>query len=122
MSDYKTEHKFEKRKSEADKIRSKYPDRIPVICEKAKKSDIVDIDKKKLDALLLFYELRLMFCMISYRYLVPADLTVGQFVYVIRKRIKLTPENAIFIFVNNTLPPTGIFYLFDVKVPLGCFF
>ncbi|GAB5372490.1 hypothetical protein AAMO2058_001670200 [Amorphochlora amoebiformis] len=87
MTDYKAEHKFEKRKAEADKIRSKYPDRIPVICEKAKKSDIVDIDKKK--------------------YLVPADLTVGQFVYVIRKRIKLTPEKAIFIFVNNTLPPTG---------------
>lgn len=41
------------------------------------------------------------------RYLVPGDLTVGQFVYVIRKRIKLTPEKAIFIFVNNVLPPTG---------------
>ncbi|KVH99145.1 Autophagy protein Atg8 ubiquitin-like protein [Cynara cardunculus var. scolymus] len=26
----------------------------------------------------------------EYRYLVPADLTVGQFVYVVRKRIKLT--------------------------------
>jgi GABA(A) receptor-associated protein len=41
------------------------------------------------------------------RYLVPADLTVGQFVYVIRKRIKLSPEKAIFIFVKNVLPPTG---------------
>ncbi|KAG7036126.1 apg-6, partial [Cucurbita argyrosperma subsp. argyrosperma] len=41
------------------------------------------------------------------RYLVPADLTVGQFVYVIRKRIKLSPEKAIFIFVDNVLPPTG---------------
>lgn len=41
------------------------------------------------------------------RYLVPADLTVGQFVYVIRKRIKLSPEKAIFIFINNVLPPTG---------------
>ena len=77
----------EKRKSEASRIRDKYPDRIPVIVEKADKSDIVDIDKKK--------------------YLVPADLTVGQFVYVIRKRIKLSPEKAIFIFVNNVLPPTG---------------
>ena len=37
----------------------------------------------------------------------PADLTVGQFVYVIRKRIKLSPEKAIFIFVDNVLPPTG---------------
>jgi GABA(A) receptor-associated protein len=32
---------------------------------------------------------------------------VGQFVYVIRKRIKLSPEKAIFIFVNNVLPPTA---------------
>ena len=40
--------------------------------------------------------------------MVPADLTVGQFVYVIRKRIKLSPEKAIFIFVsNNVLPPTA---------------
>jgi GABA(A) receptor-associated protein len=29
---------------------------------------------------------------------------MGQFIYVIRKRIKLKPEQAIFIFVNNTIP------------------
>merc|ERR1712137_90260 len=86
-SDFKSQHSFEKRKAEAQRIRAKYPDRIPVICEKAERSDIPDIDKKK--------------------YLVPSDLTFGQFVYVIRKRIKLTPEKAIFIFVNNTLPPTA---------------
>ena len=68
-------------------IRQKYADRIPVICEKVEKSDIATIDKKK--------------------YLVPADLTVGQFVYVIRKRIKLSPEKAIFIFVDEVLPPTA---------------
>ena len=62
-------------------------DRPQVIVEKAEKSDIPDLDKKK--------------------YLVPADLTVGQFVYVIRKRIKLSAEKAIFIFVNNVLPPTA---------------
>jgi len=38
---------------------------------------------------------------------VPNDLTVGQFIYVIRKRIKLSPEQAIYIFVDNTLPPTS---------------
>jgi GABA(A) receptor-associated protein len=32
---------------------------------------------------------------------------VGQFVYVIRKRIKLSPEKAIFIFVDEVLPPTA---------------
>lgn len=83
-SEFKAQHAFEKRKAEAQRIRAKYPDRIPVICERVDKSDIPDIDKKK--------------------YLVPADLTVGQFVYVIRKRIKVPSEKAIFIFVNNTLP------------------
>lgn len=39
--------------------------------------------------------------------MVPVDLTVGQFVYVIRKRIKLPSEKAIFIFVNDILPPTA---------------
>lgn len=86
-SSFKKEHPFDKRKKEADRIIKKYPERIPVICEKAQQSDISDIDKKK--------------------YLVPSDLTVGQFVYVIRKRIKLEPEKAIFIFVNNTLPSTA---------------
>jgi len=84
---FKEQHAFEKRKAEAARIRAKYPDRIPVISEKSDKSDIPDIDKKK--------------------YLVPADLTMGQFLYVIRKRIRLPPDQAIFIFVNNTLPPAA---------------
>nr|KAJ0203083.1 hypothetical protein LSAT_V11C500262120 [Lactuca sativa] len=41
----------EKRKSESSRIREKYPDRVPVrhcvIVDKAEKSDIHDIDKKK---------------------------------------------------------------------------
>ena len=86
-SQFKLEHPLDKRQAEAERIREKYPDRIPVIVEKAAGSDIAEIDKKK--------------------YLVPSDLTVGQFVYVIRKRIKLSPEKAIFVFVNNVLPPTA---------------
>ncbi|XP_020593982.1 autophagy-related protein 8C [Phalaenopsis equestris] len=82
---FKLEHPLERRQAEAARIREKYPDRIPVIVEKAERSDIPDIDKKKYSA----------------------DLTVGQFVYVVRKRIKLSAEKAIFIFVKNTLPPTA---------------
>jgi GABA(A) receptor-associated protein len=84
-----TSNHAEKRKSEAERIRAKYPDRVPVICEKADRSEIPDIDKKK--------------------YLVPADLTVGQFHYVIRKRIQLAPEKALFLFCSNTIPPNGEF-------------
>ncbi|XP_073287846.1 autophagy-related protein 8f-like [Primulina huaijiensis] len=84
---FREEHDLAKRRDEAARIREKYPDRIPVIVEKAENSNIPSIDKKK--------------------YLVPADLTVGQFVYVIRRRIKLSAEKAIFIFMDNVLPPTG---------------
>lgn len=42
-------HKFVlgARKAESDKIREKYPDRIPVICEKSATSKLPDIDKSK---------------------------------------------------------------------------
>jgi len=56
-------------------------------CFRADRSDIPDIDKKK--------------------YLVPSDLTVGQFHYVIRKRIKLAPEKALFLFCSNSIPPNA---------------
>ncbi|KAH0858487.1 hypothetical protein HID58_086748, partial [Brassica napus] len=83
---FKLSNPLEIRMAESTRIREKYQDRVPVIVEKAEQSDVPDIDKKK--------------------YLVPADLTVGQFVYVVRKRIKLGAEKAIFVFVKNTLPPT----------------
>jgi len=84
---FKNEYSPEQRKSESDRIREKYPDRVPVICEKSERSDVMDIDKKK--------------------YLVPSDLTVGQFVYVIRKRLKLPPEQAIYLFVDGNIPATS---------------
>lgn len=84
---FKEQHTLDKREQESERIKRKYPDRVPVIVEKIWKSHIGDIDKHK--------------------YLVPADLTVGQFVYIIRRRLKLEPEKAIFIFVNNSIPATG---------------
>lgn len=62
-------------------------DYLQVIVEKAPKARIGDLDKKK--------------------YLVPSDLTVGQFYFLIRKRIHLRPEDALFFFVNNVIPPTS---------------
>ena len=84
MHSFKNKYSLRQRKEEGERIRNKYPDRVPVIIEKRKDSDIQDIDKQK--------------------FLVPDDLTVGQFIHVIRKRISLPPDMSIFIFVNNTLP------------------
>lgn len=83
---FREKFSLQKRSEEASRIKTKYPDRIPVIVEKATGTDIQDIDKQK--------------------FLVPNDLTVGQFMYVIRKRLKLEPEKAVFLFVNNSLPST----------------
>ena len=37
----------------------------------------------------------------------PCDLSIGQFLYVVRKRLKLPAEQAIFLFVNGTIPPSS---------------
>ncbi|KAM9054399.1 gamma-aminobutyric acid receptor-associated protein-like [Megaptera novaeangliae] len=84
---YKEKHPFEKRRSEGEKIRKKYPHRFPVIVEKAPKARIGDLDKRK--------------CLLS------SDVTVGQFYFLIRKRSHLRAEDALFFFVNNVIPPTS---------------
>lgn len=84
---FKGKYPFEKRKAEAERVLAKYPDRIPVIVEQNSGCKLHPIDKTK--------------------FLVPNDLTIGQFVYVIRKRIKLSPEKAIFLMVDSKLPATS---------------
>jgi len=84
---YKEDNSLEKRRSEGEKIRRKYADRIPVIVEKLPSAKIRELDKSK--------------------YLVPADLTVSQFYFLIRKRIQLKSEDALFFFVNNTIPASS---------------
>lgn len=42
------------------------------------------------------------------RFLVPQDISVGKFVYEIRKHMPaLKAEDSIFLFVNDVLPPSG---------------
>lgn len=95
MPSFKKEFTFDERRTESNRVLCKYPERIPIICEKSN-NRLPDIDKKK--------------------YLVPDDLTIGQMLYVIRKRLKLPgeiegnsitnkkpihAEKALFIFINN---------------------
>lgn len=88
MSTFKQIHCFEKRKDVADRIRSKYPDRIPIIVEAAPNCRLPPLEKKK--------------------FLVPEEITLGKFICEIRKHIKLEPSQAIFLFINNNLLPTSL--------------
>ena len=85
MSNYQKKFSFSQRKIEADRIKEKYPDRVPIICEKANMcSDkaINNLDKRK--------------------YLVPNDLTMAGFMFVIRRRLSLPPNISIFLSKNQT--------------------
>jgi GABA(A) receptor-associated protein len=87
-SEFKENYKFEDRLQESNRIIEKYPDRRPIICEKSTSPyNLPILDKKK--------------------YLAPYDLTVGQFIFIIRRRMKLNPDEAIFIFVNGLIIPTS---------------
>jgi GABA(A) receptor-associated protein len=81
---FKEDNTLENRKTESDKIIIKYKDRVPIIAELYNLGGDITLDKSK--------------------YLVPYDLTVSQFLYVIRKRIKLPSEQALFVFFNKSLP------------------
>ena len=83
---FKSKFTLEERKTESTNILKKYPSRVPIICERSRETDIPLIDKHK--------------------YLVPRELSLGQFIYVIRRRLKLDAVKAIFLFINNTIPPS----------------
>jgi GABA(A) receptor-associated protein len=74
---------------EAARIMAKYPDKIPVVVEKAQKTRDSLPDLKK------------------WKYVVPRDVTMGQMIYLIRQYLTLPPEEALFLFVENTLVPSN---------------
>jgi GABA(A) receptor-associated protein len=77
--------------AEIQRIREKFPSRVPVFITKANNhssNELPNLEKNK--------------------FLVPMDLTVGQFIYIVRKQLRVAAEKAIFIFVKNTLPTTGM--------------
>lgn len=85
----RTQGTFEHRKDKGERIRCQYPTRVPVICVKVQNSTIPDLDKQK--------------------FLVPEDLSISQFTLVLRRRVRLPPETAMYILVNNSFPaPTTL--------------
>lgn len=80
---------FEKRKKESTHILTKYPDKVGIIVQKSTRCyEDIELDKQK--------------------FLVPRNITMGQFLFIIRKRLKLRAEKAIYMFTENTtIPPTS---------------
>ena len=75
---------FDARKAESSRLRLLHASRLPVIVKRsASCSRSVEIDKSK--------------------FLVPEDITTMQFVDVIRKRIRLNKNEALFLYCNSSL-------------------
>ena len=85
QSAFQEKYTLDKRKEQSYSIRSKYPDKLPIIIEKLKNisSPVADIPKNK--------------------FLIPDDLVVSQLMCIIRKYIELSSADSIYLFANDTL-------------------
>jgi len=72
--------------AEVDRVMKKYPGRVPVYVKRADNvsSKLPDINRHK--------------------FLIPQDFTLHALQHTVRLYLKLTPEQAIYLFVNNTIP------------------
>jgi GABA(A) receptor-associated protein len=83
---FKENFHFDLRKQESKRIMTKYPDKVPIICEKLYSSD-PDISKIK--------------------YLIPHNVTIGHFIYSLRNKNIIEKEKGIFILVNGFIPTSS---------------
>ena len=87
---YKKNTPLEERKIKSQKLKELYPNRIPVIVEMSSSSASFSsfMEKKH-----------------KVKYLVPNELCMGQFVKILRDKMKINESTALFFFINNRLFP-----------------
>jgi GABA(A) receptor-associated protein len=77
------EYRYKKLHDEVKQIQIKHPDRVPILVSLHEDCKI---------------------SLLKSKYLVPKDLTYGQFLFVIRNKLNLQSSKAIFIFFGENLP------------------
>ena len=85
--EFKKQFPLYQRLQESAKVLYEYPDKVPVVCEKDNRLHNCDIKKRK--------------------YLVAKDLTIGQFMYIIRNQIEMKSSMGLFLFTNGTIPSSS---------------
>ena len=84
---FKSDHSLEERQNESSRILREYRNRLPIICEKAPNSDLPSLKKSK--------------------YLVPTDMTVSQFQFLIRRNLDLNEMSALYLITSKEKTLTG---------------
>jgi GABA(A) receptor-associated protein len=78
---FKMIHSFNDRIAESKRVANLHANKIPVICEKSPRSKIPQLKKRT--------------------YLIPLDMTIGHFMYLIRKHLKATSEQSLYLYVGG---------------------
>jgi len=79
---FKQRKPFANRKSEVNSIRAKFSSKIPIIVERYhKEKNLPMLDKSK--------------------FLVPEEVTLGQFVTIVRNRMSLSPTQSFYLIINE---------------------
>ena len=97
---FKLDLSLQQRIAESQRIKTKYSDRLPVIVEKssAASATLPDLDRNK--------------------YLVPGELNVGQFMYVIRKRLEMPSNEALYLLTSKGSMPSSSTLMSEIYAQL----
>jgi GABA(A) receptor-associated protein len=74
---------FESRLEESKRICAKFPDRIPVVVERSKSSPTLQQVHNP-------------------KFLAPKELTVGKFMFIIKRRLKMNSEQSLYLLAKDT--------------------
>ncbi|GBN63674.1 Microtubule-associated proteins 1A/1B light chain 3C [Araneus ventricosus] len=92
---FKERRSLEMRKMESFEVRSKFLKKVPVIVEKSDREKVLPyLDRVK--------------------FLVPLDMTMSQFVGIVRTRLKLKPTQTFYLMLNNRSVVTMSRYMGDI--------
>ena len=87
---YKKITPLDERKQKSSKMITLYPNRIPIIVEMSSSSASYSTYQEAAHKI---------------KYLVPYDICMGQFIKILRDKLKIQSSTALFFFVNNKLFP-----------------
>ena len=85
--DFKSNNNLEERLRQFDAIKKEYPNRIPIILERLYNSSLNSNIKSK--------------------YILSNDLTMAEFMNIIREKLKISPETALFFLAKGKYNLTG---------------
>ena len=88
FNSFKKNNSFDERLRESNRILLKYPDRVPIIVDNEVKNNHNNTCLKQ-------------------KYLVPKNITISQFMFVLRKRFRIDANQGLYMIINGIIPASN---------------